>query len=234
MSLSVYPGELVSLKGFSDTAATALLNCLSGLGEPDGGSVFIGDRELTVMRESDRAELRQTHLGLVHGASGLLPILTVAENIELTLRLRGMPAAERHARVDELLELVGLAGCSHQPPSELPADQRWRVGIARAVANQPKVLLIHESEEGDSPASDELVNLLSDVVHDTQVAAIFSTSDLRLIERADRVFEMHNGHLQGPASGHVGKAVSPSNSQLGTSQMIEVPTEIANQSGRKA
>lgn len=124
VSLSVYPGELVALRGFSSTEATSLLNCLSGLDQPNRGSVFMGDRELTAMRESDRAELRQTHLGVVPSSPALVRFLSVAENIEAPLRLRAISPAERQARVSELLELVGLAGHDHQRPSDVSVGKQ--------------------------------------------------------------------------------------------------------------
>lgn len=234
VSLSIYPGELVALRGFSSAATAALFTCLSGLDVPDSGSVFIGDLELTAMRESDRAELRRTELGLVSGSCSLVPFLSVSENIEAPLRLVGMAPADREVRVRELLEFVGLAGNQHQQPSGLSAAQQLRVTLARALANQPKLLLaVPVNEKGDGPAAEELTNLVSSLVDETEVAAIVWTSDSLLLGRADRVHELRDGRMSVPVSVRACTAVSSSNASLSGSQMIEVPAEIADQRRQK-
>lgn len=194
VSLSVQPGELLVVKGPSGSGKTTLLNCIGGLDEPDSGSVFVGDRELTAMREADRVALRQTHLGFVFQSFGLIPILTSAENVEVPMRLVGLPPAEREARVDELLELVGLSKHRHQRPAELSGGQQQRVGLARALANRPKVLIADEpTGQLDSVTAAAMMDLISDLVHTHEVAAIVSTHDPVLVGRADRLLELHDG-----------------------------------------
>lgn len=202
VSLSVQPGELLVVKGPSGSGKTTLLNCVGGLDEPDSGSVFVGDLELTAMRESDRVALRQTHLGFVFQSYGLIPILSAAENVEVPMRLVGMPSAERQKRVDELLELVGLARHRHQRPAELSGGQQQRVGLARALANRPKVLLADEpTGQLDSVTAGAMMDLVSGLVRSHRVAAIVTTHDPLLVQRADRVLELHDGRLQLPESG---------------------------------
>lgn len=201
VSLSVRPSELLVVKGPSGSGKT-LLNCVGGLDEPDSGSVFVGDLELTAMRESDRVALRQTHLGFVFQSFGLIPILSAAENVEVPMRLVGMPSAERQKRVDELLELVGLAQHRHQRPAELSGGQQQRVGLARALANRPKVLIADEpTGQLDSVTAGAMMDLVSDLVRSHRVAAIVTTHDPLLVQRADRVLELHDGRLQSAESG---------------------------------
>ena len=127
---------------------------------------------------------------------GLIPILTAAENVEVPMRLVGIPPAERQARVDELLELVGLAKHHHQRPAELSGGQQQRVGLARALANRPGVLIDDEpTGQLDSVTAGTMMDLISDLVHSHQVAAIVSTHDPLLMQRADRVLELHDGHI---------------------------------------
>lgn len=220
-SLSVQPGELLVVKGPSGSGKTTLLNCIGGLDEPDSGSVFIGDHELTAMRESDRVELRQTELGFVFQSFGLIPILSAAENVEVPMRLVGVPPAERQARVDELLELVGLANHHHQRPAELSGGQQQRVGLARALANRPKLLIADEpTGQLDSVTASAMMDLISDLVHSHQVAAIVSTHDPLLMQRADRVLELHDGRIVG---GSVPAGASSPSRPEAASGMIEVP-----------
>lgn len=229
VSLSVQPGELLVVKGPSGSGKTTLLNCIGGLDEPDSGRVFVGDRELTAMRESDRVALRQTHLGFVFQSFGLIPILTAAENVEVPMRLVGMPPAEREARVDELLEMVGLSKHRHQRPAELSGGQQQRVGLARALANRPKVLIADEpTGQLDSVTAGTMMDLISDLVHSNEVAAVVSTHDPLLIQRADRVLELHDGRLVSAGDmPHASAAVA------GT-EMIQVPTAYKGKRRRKS
>ncbi|GAB3544794.1 ABC transporter ATP-binding protein [Arthrobacter tumbae] len=231
VSLSVAPGELLVVKGPSGSGKTTLLNCIGGLDEPDSGSVFVGDLELTAMREQDRVTLRQTNLGFVFQSFGLIPILTAAENVEVPMRLVGMPAAERQARVDELLELVGLGKHHHQRPAELSGGQQQRVGLARALANRPKVLIADEpTGQLDSVTAGTMMDLISDLVHSHEVAAIVSTHDPLLMQRADRVLELHDGRILGGSDGSSAAVSGPQSA----SGMIEVPATYTGRRRRKS
>ncbi|NJC23126.1 putative ABC transport system ATP-binding protein [Arthrobacter pigmenti] len=232
-SLSVQPGELLVVKGPSGSGKTTLLNCIGGLDEPDSGTVFIGDRELTAMRESDRVELRQTQLGFVFQSFGLIPILSAAENVEVPMRLVGMPPAERQARVDELLELVGLADHHHQRPAELSGGQQQRVGLARSLANRPKLLIADEpTGQLDSVTAGTMMDLISDLVHSHGVAAIVSTHDPLLMQRADRVLELHDGRILGGQATASAGASSVEPSDEASPEMIEVPRSYSGRHRR--
>ena len=127
---------------------------------------------------------------------GLLPMLSAAENIEVPLRLAGMPADERDARVTELLDAVGLTGHAAQRPAELSGGQQQRVGIARALARNPAVLLADEpTGQLDSATADSMMDLLVAVVRDHGVAAVVTTHDPALMGRADRILELHDGRI---------------------------------------
>lgn len=196
VSLSVFPGELLVVRGRSGSGKTTLLNCIGGLDEPDSGTVFLGDRNLTALSEDERVALRQTEVGFVFQSFGLISILSAAENIEVPMRLIGLPVAERRARVDELLELVGLGDHHHQRPAELSGGQQQRVGVARALANRPRVLIADEpTGQLDSVTAGTMMDLISDLVHIEQVAAVVSTHDPLMIQRADRLVELHDGVL---------------------------------------
>ena len=195
-TLEVHPGELVVLRGPSGSGKTTLLNLLGGLDRPTAGTVRLGDRELTAMSEDELAAVRRDSLGYVFQSFGLIPVLSAAENIEVPLRLARMPAADRDARVRELLELVGLAAHAEQRPYELSGGQQQRVGIARALANRPGLLIADEpTGQLDSGTAAVMMDLIASLVHAEGVAAIVSTHDPAMAERADRVLELHDGHL---------------------------------------
>ena len=199
-SIELHAGELVMLRGSSGSGKTTLRNLLGGLDAPTSGQVGLRDAEITGTRESDLVEVRRRELGFVCQSFGLLPMLTAAENIEVPLRLVGTPAAERCARVQELLDSVGLAKHGRQRPGELSGGQRQRVGIARALANRPAVLIADEpTGQLDSRTAAAMMDLIAALVHEHSLGAIVTTHDPRLLGRADRLLEIADGRLN-PAS----------------------------------
>ncbi|MET0783684.1 ABC transporter ATP-binding protein [Leifsonia flava] len=197
VSLSVSPGELLVVRGSSGAGKTTLLNLLGGLESPTAGQVWVGDRELTSLSENELAELRRTGLGYIFQGFGLIPVLSAAENVEVPLRLARTEAAERDARVAEALALVGLSDHAAQRPAELSGGQQQRVGIARALVSRPGILLADEpTGQLDSGTAATVMDLISGLVHDRGIAAIVSTHDPLLVQRADRVLEMHDGRLR--------------------------------------
>ncbi|GAB2701445.1 putative ABC transport system ATP-binding protein [Microbacterium marinum] len=190
------PGELVVLRGPSGAGKTTLLNMLGGLDRPSSGRVFIGDVDAAALSEDALAALRRERLGFVFQSFGLISVLSAAENVELPLRIAGVAAAERDERVAEALRLVGLEPHAEQRPTELSGGQQQRVGIARAIAGDPQVLLADEpTGQLDSRTAASVMDLLGALVHERGLAAIVSTHDPLLVQRADRVVELHGGRV---------------------------------------
>ena len=196
VSLQVQPGELLVVRGPSGSGKTTLLRLLSGLDSPDRGQVWLGDDELTAMPEQERLEVRRSRLGIVFQAFALIPALSAAENVEVPLRIQRMDAAERDERVTAALEAVGLQPHAHQRPDELSGGQQQRVGIARALVTRPSILLADEpTGQLDTRTGAGVMQLMLDLVHERGVAAIVTTHDPALIDRADRVVELRGGVL---------------------------------------
>lgn len=197
VSLELRPAELVVLRGPSGSGKTTLLNLLGGLDRPTAGTVRVGGTELTTAGEVELSQLRQREVGFVFQSFALLPVLSAAENIEVPLRIRRTPPQERAARVDELLELVGIADHRNQRPYELSGGQQQRVGIARALAASPRVLIADEpTGQLDSGTAEQMMRLISDIVQGQGVAAIVSTHDAKIADHADRVLGMRAGRLE--------------------------------------
>lgn len=197
VDLEVTAGQLVMIRGRSGSGKTTLLNLLGGLERPTSGRVWVGERELTAMSSDEVLELRRHHLGYVFQSFGLVPSLSAAENVEVPLRLLELDARERDARVAEALELVGLARHAKQRPGELSGGQQQRVGIARALVAQPAVLLADEpTGQLDSSNAAVVMDLLADLVHTRGVAAVVTTHDPLMADRADRVLDLHSGRLR--------------------------------------
>ncbi|MCA0216750.1 MAG: ABC transporter ATP-binding protein [Actinobacteria bacterium] len=194
--LAVEPGELVILRGPSGSGKTTLLNLLGGLDVPTGGHVWLGDREVTGASERDLVDMRRREIGYIFQTFALLSALSAAENVELPMRMIGLPVAERRERVAELLAVVGLAEHAEQRPNELSGGQQQRLGIARALANSPRLIIADEpTGQLDSLNAEAMMSLIASLVHERGVSAIVSTHDPRMAAHADRILEIHDGHL---------------------------------------
>jgi putative ABC transport system ATP-binding protein len=195
-SLEIRAGELVVLRGPSGSGKTTLLNLLGGLDAPTSGRVWLGEREVTGASERDLTEMRRTEIGYIFQTFALLSALTAAENVELPMRISGVPAERRLARVEELLEVVGLGPHAAQRPSELSGGQQQRLGIARSLANEPRLLIADEpTGQLDSTNAEAMMSLIAALVHQRGVAALVSTHDPRMAAHADRILEIHDGRL---------------------------------------
>lgn len=224
-------GRTAGCEGAVGSGQTTLLKCLGGSDESDSGSVFVGSLELTAMRESHRVTLRQTHLGFVFQSFGLIPFLTAAENVEVQMRLVGMPPSERQERIEELMMLVDLGKHHRQRPAELSSGEQQRVGLARAHANQPTVLITDEpTRQLDSVTAGTMMDLISRLVHSHRVAAIVSTHDPLWMQRADRVLELHNGQILGGDTG-AARSFSAPDAAPG---MIKVPSSYTAKRRRES
>lgn len=198
VSLRLEAGELVVLRGPSGSGKTTLLNLLGALDAPDSGSVRLDGRELVGADEDHLVELRRSSLGYIFQTFALVSVLSAAENIELPMRIAGLAGQERRARTAELLETVGLAPHAEQRPGELSGGQQQRLGIARALANRPRLLIADEpTGQLDSTNADAMMSLIARLVHERGVAAIVSTHDPRMAAYADRVVEIRDGRVAG-------------------------------------
>jgi putative ABC transport system ATP-binding protein len=196
VDLVVERGQLVAVRGRSGSGKTTLLNLIGGLDRPTSGRVRIADRDVAAMAEGELVELRRRHVSYIFQTFGLIPYLSAAENVEIPLRLVRAEPRERERRVAELLELVGLSGRAKHRPYELSGGEQQRVAIARALANEPALLLADEpTGQLDSETGHRIMELLRAVMETRRVTAIVATHDPQLLDVADRVVELRDGHL---------------------------------------
>ena len=196
--LAVAAGELVVVTGRSGSGKTTLLTMLGGLDRPTTGRVLLDGRDLA---DGDTSHVLGERIASILQTSGLLAVLTAAENVEAPLRIRRTPVAEREERVTRALEAVGLAEHARQRPAELSGGQQQRVGIARALVMDPAVLIADEpTAQLDSETGAQIMDLIAGLVHERGTAAIVATHDAAMLTRADRVLELHDGvlHELGP------------------------------------
>jgi putative ABC transport system ATP-binding protein len=196
VSFTVPPGALVALIGRSGSGKTTLLNSVGGLDRPTTGSILINGTDVTQLDERARTALRRDELAFVFQTFGLVPMLSAAENVGLPLRLRSVDPAERDARVEQLLELVGLTDHAAQRPSELSGGQQQRVAIARALANSPRLLIADEpTGQLDADTGATIMALLQEVVKAEGMTAIVSTHDPSVQALADLTLRLADGQL---------------------------------------
>lgn len=196
VSLTLARGEFVALLGESGVGKSTLLNCIAGLDAADSGRVVVAGQDLAGLGEGGRARLRRGHLGFVFQAFHVLPHLTVTENVALPLLLLGRPDA---ARVQALLDAVGLGGLGARFPAQLSGGQLQRVAIARAVVHAPGLILADEPTGNLDPATAERVlAVLSAQVREAGAACLLVTHSAAAAARADRVLRLTASGVQAP------------------------------------
>lgn len=188
ITLEVAAGEIVALLGESGVGKSTLLNCIAGLDEPDGGRIVLGETDITTLGDDARARLRRERLGFVFQAFHVLAHLSVADNVELPLRLLGRPSREH---VDEMLNAVGLQGLGERIPAQLSGGQLQRVAIARAVVHRPALILADEPTGNLDPRTAERVlDVLLQQAHEHGAACLIVTHSVAAAQRADRLLRL--------------------------------------------
>jgi putative ABC transport system ATP-binding protein len=203
ISLEIREGEFVALLGASGSGKSTLLNLFAGLDRASSGAVFVLGRELGAMSSIELSRHRNHTIGMVFQSFNLLPRMTVAENVELPLRLGEVPRAERGSRVAEALKRVGLAARTEHRPGELSGGEQQRVAIARALVNRPRILLADEPTGNlDSHTGEGIMGLMTEINRPANGAAattvVMVTHERSLAERySRRMVTIADGHVAG-------------------------------------
>ncbi|GIO28661.1 methionine ABC transporter ATP-binding protein [Ornithinibacillus bavariensis] len=196
LSLSIEDGEIFGVIGYSGAGKSTFIRLLNRLEEPTSGKVTIQGKEITSMKKSELRVARQD-IGMVFQHFNLLWSRTVSENIAFPLEIAGVPAEERVRRVKELIDLVGLTGRENSYPSQLSGGQKQRVGIARALANKPKVLLCDEATSAlDPETTNSILELLVNINKKLGLTIILITHEMHVIRKiCNRVAVMEDGKI---------------------------------------
>jgi ABC-type lipoprotein export system ATPase subunit len=196
ISLAVMPGEFISIMGPSGSGKTTLLNLLGCFDRPSSGEVRIGGRAVSSLSDRDLDRIRLLRIGFVFQRINLIPILTAIENVELPLEIAGVASEERRSRSLELLESVGLASRAGHRPTQLSAGEQQRVGIARALANKPDVLMADEPTGNlDSHTAGEIITLLRNLNEKNGQTLIIVTHDPNVGAVARRMLVLRDGRF---------------------------------------
>lgn len=195
-NLTINKGEIYGIVGYSGAGKSTLLRMLNGLERPSSGSVIIDDKELSPLGKRELRKERQS-IGMIFQHFNLLWSRTVLENICFPLEIAGVPKAERIDRARELISLVGLSDKEKAYPAQLSGGEKQRVGIARALANDPKVLLCDEATSAlDPQTTDEVLDLLAKINEELNVTIVLITHEMEVVRKiCDRVAVMNKGNI---------------------------------------
>jgi putative ABC transport system ATP-binding protein len=197
INLEIDRSEFVALTGPSGSGKSTLLNLVGGLCKPTQGKITVCGQSINHMDESELAVFRRKHIGLVFQSFNLLPNLTAVENVALPLMFAGITVSERKRRAQDILELMGLSDRLNHKPTELSGGQQQRVSIARALINEPILLLADEPTGNlDSKTSAEIMELFMNIKNETGQTCLMVTHDMEAAKYADRTFHLLDGRIE--------------------------------------
>ena len=196
ISVNVCRGEFIALTGASGSGKSTLLHLLGGLDKPSSGAIEINGKNINKMSDRALSKFRNQTIGFVFQSFYLQPFLTLRRNIEVAAMPRRTRRAERIARTDELARRVGLCDRLNHRPRELSGGQIQRAAIARALLNQPQIILADEPTGNlDSQNSQEIINLFKQIRNDYGTAIVIATHDHEIASQADRIITLKDGAL---------------------------------------
>ena len=201
VSLTVEPGEFITVAGPSGSGKSTLLNLIGCLDHPTTGRVLIGDEDVATLGDDLLSDLRAEKIGFIFQTFNLIPVLSALENVEFPLLVRQSPVrggrAHARERARRALGEVGLAEFARHRPDELSGGQRQRVAVARALVTDPVIVLADEPTANlDSATGETIVALMEEINRRDGTTFIFSTHDPRVMARAHRVLRLADGRIE--------------------------------------
>jgi len=195
-TLAVPRGEMVGIMGPSGSGKTTLLNLIGMLETPSSGNVFFEETLVKDLPEAERRRLRLTRVGIIFQQLRLIPTLSVIENVELPMALLARPGSYQRGQARKLIESVGLEGKEGRRPSKLSVGEQQRAAVARALANDPALILADEpTSQLDSASGEKIIDLLEDLRRRMNAAVVVSTHDPGVSALLKKVYQMRDGVL---------------------------------------
>ncbi len=197
IDLNVQKGEFLVIAGPSGSGKTTLLNLLGALDEPTKGRVLLEENDISRKSKKELSQMRLQKIGFVFQAFNLIPVLSALENIEFTMMLRGIPEKERHERAIAVMKDLGIEELAHKRPNEMSGGQQQRVAVARAIVNNPSIVLADEPTANlDSDTGANLLDLMEQMNRERDITFVFSSHDPQVIERARRLVKLRDGEIE--------------------------------------
>ncbi|MBI3660183.1 ABC transporter ATP-binding protein [Candidatus Acetothermia bacterium] len=198
LDLEIQDGEFVAIMGPSGSGKSTLMHLIGGLDIPDQGKVLLGDQDISKQNGNQLAEIRGKQIGFVFQTFNLIPTLSALKNVELPMIFQKVPRKDRHQKASQLLESVGLAERLNHKPSELSGGERQRVSIARALVNDPQILLADEPTGNlDAESGEQVMRILKQLNEAKKMTVIVVTHNPEVASFAHRVIHMKYGQVEG-------------------------------------
>lgn len=196
ISLSLEEGDFAALMGPSGSGKSTLLHLFGGLLRPSSGRIFFKNRDIA-RADFDLTNYRLHSVSFIFQSFNLLSALSVLENIEYPLLLKGIEARPRRESALEILERLGLKDFARRHPNQLSGGQQQRVAVARAIVSKPKIILADEPTANlDSHTAAELIHLMKTLNQDSGITFIFATHDPAILKEAKRIFRLRDGVIE--------------------------------------
>ena len=193
----LHRGEIIALVGASGSGKSTLLQCVGLLDRPSGGSILINGAAVQKMDENMRTQIRRKKIGFVYQKHNLLSDFTAVENVMLPMMANGVDENLARARAMKLLRAANVAHRASHVPGEMSGGEQQRTAVARALANNPDILLADEPTGSLDPMhAGSVFDLLLDLVRKNKMAMLFVTHDMNLASRADRIITINNGIVE--------------------------------------
>jgi putative ABC transport system ATP-binding protein len=197
VTMQVDPGELIALIGPSGSGKSTLLSIAGALLSPTSGELLLDGEHIAGLSDAQRTKLRLERIGFIFQGANLISYLTGREQLLFLAELIGLPANEAKRRADHLLDALGMAKRAGAYPEEMSGGERQRIAIARALMNNPRLILADEPTASlDSARGRQVVEMLRDEVHASDRAGVLVTHDERLIDLCDRVIRIQDGEIR--------------------------------------
>jgi putative ABC transport system ATP-binding protein len=197
IDLNISKGEFLVIAGPSGSGKTTLLNMIGALDKPTRGSIYFEGEDITKKSKTELSSFRLHRLGFIFQAYNLIPVLTALENIEFSMMLLGVPEKEREEKALKLMEELGIKDLANKQPNEMSGGQQQRVAVARAIINNPSIVLADEPTANlDSKTAGHLLDLMQKMNEEKDITFIFSSHDKQVMNRAKRLLILKDGLIE--------------------------------------
>ncbi len=197
INLTVSKGEFIVIAGPSGSGKTTLLNLLGALDKPTEGKIYFEGEDITQKEKKVLSKMRLHKLGFIFQAYNLIPVLTAIENIEFSMMLLGIPDNVRKGKALALMDELGIKELANKRPNEMSRGQQQRVAVARAIVNNPSLVLADEPTANlDSVTASHLLDMMEQMNSEKKITFIFSSRDKQVIDRAKRLIILKDGRIE--------------------------------------